>query len=221
MFDLLHEGLNEIENAHLRAQKGIQKQRDGLIKLYEVCEKTPLYNIAQIIEQAFGQSVAEGDDDIEKISTKELWSAIKTVFPKPSQEPIHFTDGLTKSGKPRRKYRCPKPKCKEVTINRGAVATQIRKVHDHMMIGPCNGCGKFCSPNKESFLIHMAACGGTVPRSIEDGGKGLTVKNDSDDSEEEEEEEEKVSPEADEGKEKIDLKCCKLWQTLNIFQFSY
>ena len=72
MFDLLHEGLNEIEDTHLRAQKGIQKQRDGFIKLYEVCKKTPLYNIAQIIEQAFGQSVAEGDDDIEKISTKEL-----------------------------------------------------------------------------------------------------------------------------------------------------
>ena len=72
MFDLLHEGLNEIEDAHLRAQKGVQKQRDGLIKLYEVCEKTPLYNIAQIIEQAFGESVAEGDDDIEKISAEEL-----------------------------------------------------------------------------------------------------------------------------------------------------
>ena len=26
MFDLLHEGLNEIEEAHLRAQKGVQKQ---------------------------------------------------------------------------------------------------------------------------------------------------------------------------------------------------
>ena len=45
MFDLLHEGLNEIEDAHLRAQKGVQKQQDGLIKLYEVCEKTPLYRL--------------------------------------------------------------------------------------------------------------------------------------------------------------------------------
>ena len=26
MFDLLHEGLNEIEDVHLRAQKGVQKQ---------------------------------------------------------------------------------------------------------------------------------------------------------------------------------------------------
>ena len=189
-FDLLHEGLNEIEDAHVRAQKGVQKQRDGLIKLYEVCEKTPLYNVAQIIEQAFGESVAEGDGDIEKISPEELQSAIKTVFPKPSQEPVRFTDGLTKSGKPRRKYRCPKHKCKQVRINREAVATHIRKVHDHMTIGPCNGCGKFCSLNKESFLIHMAACGGTVSEVLKEK---IVEKDDSDDSEEEEEEEEEVS----------------------------
>ena len=106
-FDLLHEGLNKIEDAHLRAQKGVQKQRDGLIKLYEVCEKTPLYNVAQIIEQAFGESVAEGDGDIEKISAEELRDTIKTVFPKPSQEPVRFFDGVTNSGKPRRKYKMP------------------------------------------------------------------------------------------------------------------
>ena len=149
-------------------------------------EKTPLYNVAQIIEQAFGENVAEGDDDIEKISAEELRSAIKTVFPKPSQEPIHFTDGLTKSGKPRRKYRCPKPKCKQVRINHEAVAAHISKVHDHTMIGPCNGCDRFCSPNKESFLIHMAACGGTVPEVLKIAEKD-DGDNNSDDSEEEEE----------------------------------
>ena len=198
-FDLLHEGLNEIEDAHLRAQKGVQKQRDGLIKLYEVCEKTPLYNVAQIIEQAFGESVAEGDGDIEKISAEELRDTIKTVFPKPSQEPVRFFDGVTKSGKPRRKYKCPISKCKEVRINREAVAAHIRKVHDHTTIGPCNGCGKFCSPNKESFLIHMAACGGTVPEVLREK---IAEKDDSDDSEQEEQEEEVSPKQAKEKKEK-------------------
>ena len=80
-----------------------------------MCEKTPLYKVAQIIEQAFGESVAEGDGDIEKISAEELRDTIKTVFPKPSQEPVCFFDGVTKSGKPRRKYKDTSAKRLELT----------------------------------------------------------------------------------------------------------
>ena len=77
------------------------------------------------------------------------------------------------------------------------MAAHIRKVHDHTMIGPCNGCGKFCSPNKESFLIHMAACGSTVPEVLRE-----KIADDSDDSEEEEQEEEVSPKQAKEKKEK-------------------
>ena len=57
-----------------------------------------------------------------------------------------------------------------------------------MTIGRCNGCNKFCSPNKESFLIHMAASGGTVPEVLK-----IVEKDDGDNNSDDSEEEEEVS----------------------------
>ena len=170
-FALMHKGLDKIEEAHKMGQEGVRLQREGLIKLNEVCERNPLYQVAKIIENAFGEDTSldkdkEGDEQ-DKIKGEELKQAIaKIEFPKPSEEPVRIYDGLTKSGQKRRKYTCPKPKCKYVRVNREAVAAHIRRSHDHVTLGPCNGCGTFCSPNKESLITHMQGCAQGIPEGL-------------------------------------------------------
>ena len=44
-FGKIQQGLDEIKEAHKMALKGVEKQREGLIKLNEVCENTPLFKV--------------------------------------------------------------------------------------------------------------------------------------------------------------------------------
>ena len=132
-------------------------------------ERNPLYEVAKHIESAFGEDTSLGKDKDndgekkEKISGEELKAAIAKIdFPKPSVEPVRIYDGVTKTGQKRRKYSCPKPKCKYVRVNREAVCAHIRRTHDHVTLGPCNGCGTFCSPNKELLISHMQGCAQSI-----------------------------------------------------------
>ena len=173
-FAMMHRGLDKIEEAHKMGQEGVRLQREGLIKLNEVCERNPLYEVAKHIEAAFGEDTSLGKDKDtdgekkEKISGEELKAAIAKIdFPKPSAEPVRIYDGFTKTGQKRCKYSCPKPKCKYVCVNREAVCAHIRRTHDHVTLGPCNGCGTFCSPNKESLIIHMQGCAQSISEVLQ------------------------------------------------------
>ena len=168
-FAMMHKGLDKIEEGHKIGQEGVRLQREGLIKLNEVCERNPLYEVARYIESAFGEDTSlekdqnKDGDKTDKISGEELKAAIaKMDFPKPSVDPQRIYDGVTKTGQKRRKYSCPKPKCKYVRVNREAVCAHIRKSHDHVTLGPCNGCGTFYSPNKESLIVHMQGCAQSI-----------------------------------------------------------
>ena len=93
-FAMMHKGLNKIEETHKMGQEGIRLQREGLIKLNEVCEWNPLYEVARYIESAFGEDTSlEKDQDKDgdkkdKISGEELKAAIAKIdFPKPSVDP--------------------------------------------------------------------------------------------------------------------------------------
>ena len=56
-FGKIQQGLDQIEEAHKMALKGVETQREGLIKLNEVCKNTPLFKVASVIEKVMGISV--------------------------------------------------------------------------------------------------------------------------------------------------------------------
>ena len=62
-FGKIQQGLDQIEEAHKMALKGVETQREGLIKLNEVCENTPLFKVASVIEKVMGISVTEDEDE--------------------------------------------------------------------------------------------------------------------------------------------------------------
>ena len=62
-FGKIQQGLDQIEEVHKMALKGIETQREGLIKLNEVCENTPLFKVASVIEKVMGISVMEDEDE--------------------------------------------------------------------------------------------------------------------------------------------------------------
>ena len=175
-FALMHKGLDKIEEAHKMGQEGVRLQREGLIKFNEVCERNPLYQVAKTMENAFGEDTSLDKDkeggEQDKITGEELKQAIAKIdFPKPSKEPVRIYDGVTKRGQKQRKYACLKSKCKYVHVNREAVAAHIQRAHNHVTLGPCNGCGTFCSPNRESLIAHMQGCAQSIPESIPKGPK--------------------------------------------------
>ena len=155
-FNTMHEGLDSIEEGHKTALRGIEKQREGLIKFRKVIDNTPLYNVGNLLEDIMGESVTEEGGD--KDEAKESMS--KVDIPEPTMQPIRI-QAPGKGGKGmKRHYKCPKSKCKFVRVNREAVNAHIRQKHDKTKIGPCTGCDIYYSHNKESFLVHMAGCAG-------------------------------------------------------------
>ena len=62
-FGKIQQGLDEIKEAHKMVLKGVETQREGLIKLNEVCENTPLFKVASVIEKVMGISVTEDEDE--------------------------------------------------------------------------------------------------------------------------------------------------------------
>ena len=159
-FSTIKQGLDEIEEGHKLALSGIAKQRQGLIKLHKVCENTPLYKVARVVEEVMGVFVSEDTHDVDKdtsnIPKQEAKKIVEKVsIPEPSCIPVRFFT-KNKQGKQSRHYRCPK--CNYFKVNREAVNAHIREEHDNTKIGPCDGCGIYFSHNKESFLTHVSSC---------------------------------------------------------------
>ena len=159
-FGKIQEGLDQIEEAHKMALKGVETQREGLIKLNQVCENTPLFKVASVIEKVMGISVTEDEDENVDVDSslpkKEVKKIIKKiVIPEPSCIPNRVFQ-KNKHGKVTRHYQCPV--CQHVQVNREAVNAHIREVHDQTKIGPCDACGSYYTHNKESFLAHRASC---------------------------------------------------------------
>ena len=91
-FGKIQQGLDQIEEAHKMALKGVETQREGLIKLNEVCENTPLFKVASVIEKVMGISVTEDEDenvDVDNnLPKKEVKKIVKkVVIPEPSCMP--------------------------------------------------------------------------------------------------------------------------------------
>ena len=162
-FGKIQQGLDQIEEVHKMVLKGgVETQREGLIKLNEVCENTPLFKVASVIEKVMGISVTEDEDENVDIDSnlpkKEVKKIIKkVVIPKPSCMPNRVFQ-KNKHGKVTRHYQCLV--CQHVRVNREAVNAHIREVHDQMKIGLCDACGSYYIHNKESFLAHRASCSG-------------------------------------------------------------
>ena len=112
-FDIMEDGLDKIDNTHKMALEGVEKQREGLVMLWNVCANTPLYKVSVVFEDLLGQSVTEGDESDDKVSKEEAKKFIKkVVFPSPSVNPVRiFIDS-------KRRYQCPI--CKYVRVNREA-----------------------------------------------------------------------------------------------------
>ena len=58
-FNTMHEGLDQIEEAHKIADSGIKKQREGLIQFKKIVDNTPLYNVGHLLEEFMGEQVTE------------------------------------------------------------------------------------------------------------------------------------------------------------------
>ena len=58
-FNTMHEGLDQIEEAHKIADGGIKKQREGLIQFKKIVDNTPLYNVGHLLEEFMGEQVTE------------------------------------------------------------------------------------------------------------------------------------------------------------------
>ena len=87
-FGKIQQGLDQIEEAHKMALKAVETQREGLIKLNEVCKKTLLFKVASVIEKVKGISVTEDEDEnfnvdncrTVKVKATELYY-IRATFP--------------------------------------------------------------------------------------------------------------------------------------------
>ena len=159
-FGKIQQGLDQIKEAHKMVLKGVETQREGLIKLNEVCKNTPLFKVASVIEKVMGISVTEDEDEnvnIDKnLPKKEVKKIVKkVVIPEPSCMPNRVFQ-KNKHGKVTRHYQCLV--CQHVRVNREAVHVHIREVHDQTKISPCDACGSYYTHNKESFLAHRASC---------------------------------------------------------------
>ena len=165
-FKTMHEGLDEIEQAHKIADRGIKKQREGLIQFKKIVDNTPLYNVGHVMEELLGEQVTEEGGDYGE--AKQAMS--KVYIPEPSFPPVRIQAPAKGSGKMKRHYKCPKGRCAFVRVNRETVNAHIREKHDRTKIGPCTSCGDYYSHNKEAFLIHMKECGGEVTEKVEEGG---------------------------------------------------
>ena len=159
-FGKIQQGLDQIEEAHKMVLKGVETQREGLIKLNEMCENTPLFKVASVIEKVMGISVTEDEDEnvnIDNNLPKKVVKKIvkKVVIPEPSCMPNRVFQ-KNKHGKVTRHYQCPV--CQHVWVNREAVNAHIQEVHDQMKIGLCDACGSYYTHNEESFLAHRASC---------------------------------------------------------------
>ena len=91
-FGKIQQGLDQIQEAHKMVLKGVETQREGLIKLNEVCEKTPLFKVASVIEKVMGISVTEDEDENVNIDNNLLKKEVKkivkkVVIPEPSCMP--------------------------------------------------------------------------------------------------------------------------------------
>ena len=125
-----------------------------------MCENTPLFKVASVIEKVMGISVTEDEDenvDVDNnLPKKEVKKIVKkVVIPEPSCMPNRVFQ-KNKHGKVTRHYQCPV--CQHVRVNREAVNAHIREVHDQTKISPCDACGSYYTHNKESFLAHRASC---------------------------------------------------------------
>ena len=167
-FNTIHEGLDEIEQAHKIADGGIKKQREGLIKFKKIVDNTPLYNVGHLLEEFMGKQVTEEGGEHGEAKK----SMAKVDIPEPSFQPIRVqapAKGGKTAGQLKRHYRCPKSRCNFLRVNREAVNAHIWQKHDHTKIGLCTSCGQYYSHNKGAFLIHMQGCGGGVHRGT--GGR--------------------------------------------------
>ena len=158
-FGKIQQGLDQIEEAHKMVLKGVETQREGLIKLNEVCGNTPLFKVASVIEKVMGISVTEDEDENVDVDNNLLKKEVKkivkkVVIPEPSCMPNRVFQ-KNKHGKVTRYYQCPV--CQHVRVNREAVNVHIWEVHDQTKISPCDACGSYYT-HKESFLAHRVSC---------------------------------------------------------------
>ena len=159
-FGKIQQGLDQIEEAHKMVVKGVETQREGLIKLNEVWENTPLFKVACVIEKVMGISVTEDEDEHVDIDNNLPKKEVKTIVKKVVILELSCMPNRVfqknKHGKVTCHYQCPV--CQHVRVNREAVNAHIREVHDQTKIDLCDACGSYYTHNKESFLAHRASC---------------------------------------------------------------